>query len=195
MKVFGSEEVSLANEYQRMVAKLAWGIYSKIPIHSQSWISVEDLIQDGMSWVVLKGIPSWDHKHKLSTIIHWGVQNYLTDQYLKHLICEKRRETMVIGLLDSNYHSWVGETEVSLKNCYVVPMIMRIYDYASPELKTELLRWFLTSERNHLATLKFRMASREFRRLALREGLDINDCRHLLTNEICLKSLSRSLMN
>ncbi len=80
-----------------------------------------------------------------------------------------------------------------VRECFAVPLVMRVHDRASRNLRKELSRWFLTADRLNLGTTKFQSAKQEFGSLAKKEGLEIEDCRHLMNSRTCLDDLSRRL--
>jgi len=203
----------VAEGFRKMVAKAAWKAWKKLPAHTKIWISVEDLIQEGMNWVTMVGIPKWNKSRSqcLSTFVQIGVSNLIFDGYGngRGLQTMERRESRVVSFedltsqfdergrkvnMDRLYRPAVTDrTPEVVRNCFAVPLVMEVHRQASKNLKTELVKWFVTSERLKLNTVRFLTAKTEFERLAKMEGLDIDDCRHLMNSPICLEDLSRRL--
>lgn len=201
-----------AEGFRKMVAKAAYNAWIRLPAHTRIWVSLEDLIQEGMNWVQLVGVPQWNperSKH-LSTFVHVGINNLFYDSYGRGrgLRTEERGESKVVSFedlmtqydvhgrkpdIDGMIQGKKDQSVQMVRECSTVPLVTRVYERASRNLKEELTKWFLTAERLSLKTAKFTSAKNEFRKLAKKEGLGIEDCRHLMNSPTCLDDLSRRL--
>src|SRR5947209_4070813 len=96
VKVLASESLR-SHAYLGMVTKLAWKTWQQLPVHTRTWISIEDMVLDGLRWVEMAGLARWNKKRGgLSTILYVGVSNYYYDHYLvRFAITKKTREQRV----------------------------------------------------------------------------------------------------
>ncbi len=216
-----TDTLSSAESYRRMVSKLAWNVWRKLPPQTRTWLQVEDLIQDGMEWVVTIGIPKYRRDEaSLCTFLYVGIGNYFKTEYLMKLYHRKRYEGRTVSLegldlvgvddvkypLETRIDALVDrKSQVDIvRGCWVVPMLVRIFRQATELLRRELRRWFLRTRttrihsRQRLGRLTnrqvdFSLARYEFLGLASREGLDYDDCDHLLTNPFCQRQLKLEL--
>lgn len=213
-------EVSLlANKFHRMVAKESIRVWSVLPQHTKVWVSLEDVMQDGMLKLVTDVLPNWEKsKSSLSTFATQVVRNHLDDMYTVKYggrwkqtssgrrFYRKHNEGSTVGIEDlvpagerrncwDVLHSMAANLVYSDvgKECWSVPTLLQIYAHASEPLKKEIIHWFLTNERLRLDTPKFCVACEEFRKLADKYGFDCDDCRHLMNSPVCMDKLSREL--
>lgn len=212
-RVYGGEGVvSVAEGYRKMVAQAAWKTWRKLPPHTRIWLSIEDLIQDGMNWVVTVGIPKYrQDQASLCTFLYIGIGNYFKGEYLKSVYAEKRYEGRTVsleeldlmGVDDKQYDLETRvealrsdkDAEKTLRGCWAVPMVVRIFKKASELLRRELKKWFLgmKNSRLHMKKCRFWVARMEFLELAEKEGLEYDDCYHILSSPGCLGELKFSI--
>lgn len=218
--VFNSTEYS-SEGYRRMVSKMAWNVWRKLPPQTRVWLQVEDLIEDGMEWVVTVGIPKYRRDEaSLCTFLYVGVGNYFKSEYLMKAYQRSRYEGRTVSLdsldligVDDMRHPLESRVEAlvdrksqvdMIRGCWVVPMMVRIFKQATELLKQELRRWFLRVEKARIHTrqrlgrltnrqLEFSLARHEFLSLARRERVEYDDCKHLLTNPFCQRELKFEL--
>lgn len=204
-----------------MVSRFAWNVWKKLPPHTRGWVSVDDLIQDGMIWVLMVGIPRYrKEKAALSTFLYIGLSNYFQTNYLSRSYQVSRCESTTVSLdcldlvgMDDRKHALEMRVralrddrtpEKILRHCWVVPMLVKVFRQASALLRRELRRWFIRTdvERTHLkqrfgrltdCQLEFSLARHEFLGLARKEGLEYDDCRHILTSPSCQGNLRFAL--
>lgn len=215
------ELAEIAEKYRRMVSQLACKIYQKLPPHTRVWLSLDDLIQDGMNWVVTTGIPKYQkEKAAMSTFLHEGVENYLKN-YTYRAYQSGRYEGGTISICDLDLvgidgHKYSLETRVEalrdtytpetiLRECWVVPMMLRVFKRATAMLRRELKRWFFRDEGERLqhlddangcltdGQLNFVLARSEFLGLANDVGLGYDECHHLMTRPGCQGQLKFAL--
>src|ERR1700722_6850268 len=83
-----------------------------------------------------------------------------------------------------------------LTDCFVVPVLGKIYKEASSKLQDEMIVWFLQNkDKTHLQSPKFRRAAKEFRMLAKELDLTYTDCEHLIRAPLCMNKLSHELLS
>lgn len=81
-----------------------------------------------------------------------------------------------------------------LTDCFVVPVLVKIYTEASHRLKEEMFHWFLQNKgKIHIDGKKFRRAAREFRSLSNDFDLNYYDCLHLVQSPSCMWELTREI--
>ena len=188
-----------AKNYERMVAKAAWWAWRKLPNHTKIWVSVEDMVEDGMRFVTLDVLPKWkEERGSMSTVITVAIYRYFSQNYFQHYVCQRRDESEVHSLdglkeLDPEIEDWVagvkdGREEI-LKRLFVVAAVREVYNQATPELKEQITRWFFTGKRVHKKTREFRKVGREFRQKAYKIGLGFEDCVFLMNNPDCMNEL------
>lgn len=87
----------------------------------------------------------------------------------------------------------VNRPEQPQLDCIIVDGITQVYDKASPSLKSQMLCWFLESDKHkfHTRGRKFTNYCSEFRQLAAVHRVTIDDCRHLIRSPECLDLFSR----
>lgn len=215
-----SEVCLLASKFHNMVAKEAHRVWRTLPSHTRVWVSVEDIMQDGMIKLVTEIIPKLNKERaSLSTFAYRSIRNYLDDEYTvkfggrtKKLPSGRRwyqrhNEGSTVGIEDlvvtgrERRNCWdalhsmarnLVQSDMS-RECWVVPTLLEIHTKASNELKSEIVHWFLTNERLRLDTPKFCSCCKEFRSLASECGFDVEDCRHLFQSPVCMDQLSREL--
>lgn len=204
----GERVQHLAEGYKNLVAQEARKWWLKLPAHTRVWVSLEDLIEQGMCWVMMQGVPRWDRKKSaLSTFLYSGLQNKFSDIVmglrrqrrndfreisLEQLMAQQveRKDFVVVPRAVRD----VMTAQTILKDCFVVPLVMDVYRKASNPLKNEIIQWFVPKGgRVRLDTPKFYRACFEFRRLAQGNGLAYEDCEHLLASPHCLGALTTSL--
>lgn len=204
------EAMHLAEGFRRMVAEQAYITWRRLPPHTRAWLSVEDMVSDGMRWAAMEGVQRWEPRRgALSTWLYVGLRTYFDKTYESRYLTkgryeghtvslhalllqpdEKRSDTLVLA--DS-----IGDTtapEKILRDCYVADLIKSIYDESSHTLQVEIKRWFLGGlERLRLTSPVFKKASTEFRELAKARHLHYAECEHLLHSPTCLDKLSRGI--
>lgn len=81
-----------------------------------------------------------------------------------------------------------------MTECFVVPILQKIYTSSSDNLKQQFVDWFwYTRAKVHAKSRPFKQASKEFRSLCREENLTCDDCVHIVRSPTCLDSLSRRI--
>lgn len=223
--------VNTVQGFRRMVAKIAFDTWKIIPRQHQIWISVDDLVEDGMFQAYQMMTGTWydSSKSALSTAIFHTVRRHLFNEYIVRYGNEKRFATLEsAGIIDydaKHKKEKRGNTPVGLvsldipptreeflplqlstseetiynnvlTDCFVVPVLGRIYHEASSKLQHEMVVWFLQQpEKLHLKSPKFRRAAKEFRMLSKEFDLTYFDCAHLVHSPKCMNLLSHELLS
>lgn len=178
----------IVEQYLLMVSKKAWDCWKKLPPQTRVWLSVEDLIQDGLIFLRYYVAKHYDaDKAKLSTFAWVSLENFYKT-YLSRQFVRKRFEgqnmslavAAVADLRDTNLQTFRFDNE-----CQSVDAWLRLYDLASPALRRYLEQWFLhlSERRVKRHGIRFQRAVKEFRVLAGLVGLTPGDCRNLLVQE------------
>lgn len=205
------EAMHLAEGFRRMVGEQAHLTWQKLPPHTRAWLSVEDMVSDGMHWVVYSIIPRWEpQRGALSTFLYKCIRTYFDKTYesvyltkgrwegrttsLQSLILktdEPKSDTLVLADRIGDF----AAPEKIMRDCYVAELIKGIYDESSDRLKLEIKRWFLGGlERVRVNSPNFLRASSEFRSLAGARHLHYEECSHLMRSPKCLDKLSREIL-
>jgi len=222
--------VSKAEEFRRMVAQIAYKTWTKLPYQHQIWLSVDDLIEDGMFRAYQVAVGTWYDKSKASlcTSIYHAVRNHLHNEYIVRYGNEMRFASLEgAGIMDKRKRTRRGYTPAGmvsidelksmdddrvvelpqlstseetiysnvLTDCFVVPVLGKIYKEASSKLQDQMIIWlFQNKEKVHLKGTKFRRAAKEFRLLAEEHDLTYFDCEHLIRSPRCMNSLSHEIL-
>jgi hypothetical protein len=208
------EAMHLAEGFRRMVAEQAYIVWRRLPPHTRAWLSVEDMVSDGMRWAAMEGIQKWEPKKAaLSTWMFIGLRTYFDKAYESRYLTKGRYEGRTVSLdgllvmpdekrqmsdtmVLSNSLGNKEEPNNIFRDCYVAEVVKSIYDDSSDELQKEIKRWFLGGlERLRLTSPAFMKASKEFRGLAAERSLHYEECNHLIHSPVCLDKLSRMVMS
>jgi len=192
MRLIGTEVNRLESfNYLNMVTKAAWKTWRLLPPHTRGWISIEDLVLDGLHWVESKGLKRWDpRKGCLSTVIYRGVWNYFETYYLQkyanhvsnvsHKPNQGRSEHSTISVQDREefyreqgmefeFERALGLEVPSQKvmeqkflDCLVVENMLKLHDKAPFRLQKKIQEWFLGSASWQTKTPKWHTGTNEF---------------------------------
>lgn len=162
--------------YRPMVIKAAWQAWRRLPKQTQSWIGIEDMIQDGLEWMYLETKGRWNPRRaSLSTFLTIAIEHYYYDHYVarygrpmkseagRHLGSEKRWEGHLVSIeqTQSMYQEAgmafeleralgvpvsVKEEEENRVNCLMVAELERVFLEASEQLQCEMVNWFLEED-------------------------------------------------
>lgn len=204
---------------RRMIAGQAIKAWRMLPRQTQSWLSVEDLIQEGLVFAQTHALPRYSKERsptKFSTYLYGLLQNFYATRFVQHHSMQLRcdRNTVSIEGVEASYRDRGMEFEFErvmkidqtllpqpevdlLAECRAVDSFIKVYNRASPTLQEHLVRWFLRPQgtKYHTHGRRFIETSKEFRSLSLEHSFDINDCRHLMQSPTCLDSVSRSILS
>jgi len=181
--------------YLDMVNQLAWRAWRQLPLHTRSWIGVEDIVLDGLRWVEMDGFRNYDpRKSKLSTFITLGLSRYFQTEYVQRFVpsyvskgkrrgSEKRCERTTTSIQDrEQYYREAGmefeleralglpiasqkTLEQEFMNCLVVENMLKVHAQGTPELKVRIRDWFL-GQASWRPTPKWHTSTWEFSRQA-----------------------------
>lgn len=203
MSANGSENKFLAQIqlYSKMVRQTAIRSWYLLAPHTRVWIERDDLIQQGMNWLVTIGLPKVEadrSENEKSRFIHLGLINHFDSTVVGKFAYRKRNEGRVFGFCDMGQQamagwkdSWTG-TGI-LRDHFVVPLATHIYSQASPRLQSELIYWLSPGVKPRTDGNRFTMARDEFLGLAKQHGMGYDDFKHLLTSDTCRDAFLRSV--
>lgn len=79
-------------KYRRLVAQSAWKAWRCLPQHIRVWISIEDMIEDGMFWACRWSIKHYDKNRGLSftTGLTHGLHNFYIRMYISWYGAQQR---------------------------------------------------------------------------------------------------------
>lgn len=190
MRLIGAEVNRLESfNYLNMVTKAAWKTWRLLPPHTRCWISIEDLVLDGLNWVEVKGLKRWDPKKGcLSTVVYRGVWNYFETFYLQHYAShtstrkpnQGRSEHSTISVQDrEQFYREAGmefeferalglevESQKSVEqkflDCMVVDNMIKLYEKSPARLQKKIQEWFLGAASWQEKTPKWHTGTAEF---------------------------------
>lgn len=195
MIIAGEVEGLKCHAYINLVAKVAWKHWQRLPAHTRSWISIEDMILDGIRWAETKGMKRWDRrKGAATTVIYIGLSNYYDMAYIeKYCRGNKKRSehsTISIDAVQQEYRdegmNLELETVLGLPvsspkeieavflpngydpNCLAVEHMVTIYNSAPAELKRKIRDWFLAHAWWQQKEPRWHLESPKFREQATR---------------------------
>lgn len=168
-----------------LIAKKAIESWRKLPPKTRSYIDIEDMISDGVFWTtkfLSKG--HYDAKKgKLTTVLWIKLDNFYR-RCAETLNAAKRFDGNVLLLEDLKAAGIdVSKDEEAPEICeHVRYVFLSTYEDASEGLRESMRRWFLQmdSTKVHTHSMRFKKDKSEFRQLAARHGLDVQDCRTLM---------------
>lgn len=173
------------NGVKGLIAKKAIESWKKLPPKTRCYIEIEDMISDGIYWTVkflAKG--HFDpNKGKLTTILWPKLENFY-HRCAEQLNAHKRFDGYDSYLEDlrANGFDVANIEEDSELREHVRNGFLKVYTDASEGLRESIRRWFLQTENTkiHVASVRFRKDKAEFKKLAAKYSLDIQDCRAIM---------------
>jgi len=184
MKTKTTSEVDIAS-VKGLIAKKAIESWRKLPPKTRSYIEINDMIQDGVFWTVkflAKGHYN-PKKGKLTTILWPKLENYYR-RCAEILNTQKRFDGLDSYLEDLKANGFdisiieeSGETREHVRRVF-----MDVYINASEGLRESMRKWFLQTEvtKIHTSSVRFHKDKKEFKVLASRFKLDLQDCRAII---------------
>lgn len=209
----GERKVRIVENYRAMIAQHAWNAWRKLPIQTRAWVDIEDMIAAGVAFTMDRALRRFDPTRvgTFSTFLYHALQNFYKTHYLDHYYAQLRCDvkTVSISQLQQAYgeEGKVADVDTALalagapvtvdpvKACLAVTTLIGIYKEASLLLKDCLVSWFLQPKNTkfHAHGVRFNRARMEFRNLSKRQGLSIDDARHLMRSVDCLDKFSREV--
>ena len=169
-----------------LIAKKAIESWRKLPRRTQCIVSIEDMIQDGtlcVSKFLIKGSYN-KNKGKLTTILWQKLDNFY-HRGAELLNANKRfdgfNESLDFLKEEKGYDTPTSEEESEIRE-HIRNVFLDVYTNASDKCRESIRRWFLQMENTKVHTKgnRFLKDKKEFKTLADRFGLDVQDCRTLM---------------
>lgn len=171
-------------QHQGLVAKLAWRYWWGLPRAMRCWVDPEDLMEEAFVYLLARGLRRYERQRSMESTFLWtGVQNLFLN-YVKSQLVQKRKVELT-ALEDLELVGKTpGKTDCIVLQTDAQEALGSIYAQASPELRQSLRRWFSADFKLMRKGYRFWSTVGEFRELARREGLTIDDCRMLLRSGV-----------
>src|SRR5712675_1842922 len=182
MKCKPVTEIDIAS-LKGLIFKKAIESWRKLPRKMQSYIDIEDMYEDGVIYVMHFAKHYNPKKGKLTTILWLGLENFYK-RGAEQFNAIKRYDGETLLLEDLKLIGFDAESseEASEIRTHVSVVFLDVYNHASDELKESMRRWFLQIEDSkiHTKSTRFMKDKKEFKVLAIKYGLDVQDCRTLM---------------
>lgn len=206
------QEAALAVENcRRLIAKVAWSVWRKLPAQTKVWLSIEDMISDAVWWAQHYVWPRWSAKGgaSFSSYLHHQLFPFFENAYLATQLSQKRYDGKTVSIQalqerlreEGKVFDWeniVGmklATPDPLVACHVTKVFPKMYNAASHQLQGQMVDWFLEQHTKfHTQGAKFKRAKGEFLKLAYVYNVGLNDCLHLVRSPVCLDRVCRDIL-
>lgn len=190
------------------IVKQAVIFWNKLPQHTRSWFTINDMIADGINHVVMNVAKKY--KSDLSKIITY-VTHCVRNHYInvvKYYLAEERRDSKTVSLqtpvgVDSNT-TLLDTLELvhgSFEDCVIARIdatvaFMKVYAAADLQTRKYIIKWLLQPRfsRNKVGE-NFTEAVHQFKYLAFHYGLTYELCSSILSDEVLRTSLSFKLIH
>lgn len=182
-----TSEVAI-EQLKGLIVKKALESYKKLPRKTQCYIELEDMIQEGAR--IVHKVLTKKYKNK------WRPNSSKLSSFIwMKLDCYYKRAAQVLNTQKrfDGFDSYLSELEINgfdvpdeeMENevsHHVWTAFIQVYNSASEPLRENLRNWFLAMEpcKIHVKGVKFVKARDEFRKLAAKHRLDVQDCRMLM---------------
>lgn len=179
--------------YTALLYKLSLNCWKKLPVSHKTWVSVDDLVQDGLLFARTKLMPKYDVRRAgFITILTTSLEQFYSRK-LASLYRKKRMAPDLLVYLDAlviNNGEFTTPQDLRSKDQDVlIQMSMEaaidvLYKDASPLLRKYMNKWFYSEKdlpRVRNSTV-FKRARREFRILAVKHNINAETFRVALEN-------------
>lgn len=160
--------------------KFAIKCWNKLPNAHKTWVSVEDLVQDGMVFARFKLVPNYDvRRAAFITILQMSLEQF----YSRKLRALYRKKRMPIEIKETEQEERVQQEDVSVAVSQAA--VEKVYLEASPLLKEYMGKWFFKvggGVRRIRISEPFKQARNEFQLLAMKHNVTPENCRVYLEN-------------
>lgn len=205
----------LLEDYRGLIISEALKVWRQLPKQTRAWLGLDDLIADGYyyAWRKLHDVEGGKHKlwdvngkAKFSTYLRWSLpRDYDNDITAKLFYAKQRNEKDTVGIEALKRPDWLTGGEYDWESymldkpgtpvleCCIADRILMLYDTASPQLKTQMIAWFLEADKTKIRSkgIKFERFKKEFRQLCDKYSVTYDDCYHLMWSPYCLDRFSR----
>src|SRR5438309_9270644 len=103
MQLVGACQKELKSyNFMPLVTKEAWRSWRMLPLHTRSWIAVEDMIVDGLRWVEMDGLKYYDPKRgcSLLSFLCLGLNRFFRTEYGQRYMAHQRCEAQTVSIQD-----------------------------------------------------------------------------------------------
>jgi len=167
------------SDYLPMIAQRALIAWQKLPPQHKSWISPEDMVQEGVIFAKLSVLPKFKpHRAKFSTFLYTSLENYFKYRMAAYYF-QKRNACRTVPL---NEACFVPQRCTKFEWCDTVEAFSTLCAQASPNLRFYLHHWLFSKGHVHCRGPRFSVVCAEFQKLCVRFGLNRDDVAMLLRN-------------
>jgi hypothetical protein len=195
----------------RTIKKQAYRFWWKLPKKTREWYSVQDMVSDGVVFVVSHVAKKFDVKRKtaaFNTYVHTSVKNFYINM-LNYFYAKERRDDKTYsldapckGLSDvplihfveqRDYH--ISTERAVIFRCDARKAFLSVYAESEDNTRKYLLKWLLQPTTTKFKNgEEYRKAVQEFRALSKKHWLSIELCRYIMHDEDLRKQLSFDLV-
>ncbi|MDE2105342.1 MAG: hypothetical protein KGL39_49405 [Patescibacteria group bacterium] len=174
--------------FERMVWAKAWRTWRALPMHTRTWIDVDDLAQAGRAHLYCVIAPRFEPQHGTPPAAWVAI---LLDRFFirerARLITERRCEKLTVSadaLPMPTREKVHGTTETDqLTMLTAREALMKIYALCSKDTQREIRRWFgPEGAANGTRGMRNAIARCEFRELAQKQGFGEREFRLMLNH-------------
>lgn len=173
------KQLATISQYRRMVMKLAWSYWKRLPEATKAWVDPEDLIEEAYIFLLKTAAnqhnSNYDKRKSSMSNFTWvGVSN----MFLNFTLSQQTAKRYGFSApLEEAFDYGKRDHEIDYINA--TQALQRVITQASPELHSEILKWFGPRAPRLKWSFEAKQLYREFYVLAVRNGLNANDCRTL----------------
>ena len=183
-----------------LIIKKAIESWRKLPRRTQCMVSIEDMVQDGIVYtmhLLFHSRYKYNSKRSGLTTVLWnGLENHYK-RCADALNATKRfdgfNESLEALHEDKGFDVSTIEEEREICN-HVRRVFFDVYNHASEGLRESMRKWFLQTESSkiHTKSSRFIKDKKEFKILATKYQLDLQDCRTIMySNQVRNEIISR----
>jgi len=181
-------------KYIPLIVKKAVWAWKRLPFQSRNWISVDDLIQDGILHAKYHVAPRFNsRKANFLTFLNVSLENHFK-LFLNEQYTQKRSGCPVYPIATCKYQIADSPDQME-REVQAVEMLQKILGEASWVLKLYLERWLFTKASYHMRGPKFYEAKAELLFLSSRVGLRRDDFAFLLQTDNWRRRLTLARYN
>lgn len=173
-------QLALLAKYRKLVLKLAWEYWKRLPASVRIWVDPEDLIEEAYVYVIRQEARDYDKRRGNPTTFLWtGISNLFLNFAASYQT--RKRFGWRVPLEDL----WMGgEHDRELKRIEAREALEQVFKEGSPELQKEILEWFGQAGSRVKWSKAAKRLYEEFRRLAKKHGLSPEDFRQLIRSDL-----------
>ena len=183
-----SPEKPVEVKFLPLVVKKAKECWLKLPPQTRAWVSLDDLIQEGVLFVKYEALSEFKPKKSSLLVFLWmRLESFFTNKMTHHYRkCRfDGRNVSLNSILQSGVTFSTIEEELS-----AIKAATQIYRFGSPTLRSYLIYWFRPEDEKkiHTSGTKFSEAVKEFNMLGRKFGMGVPEFQFLMQHEhVCWK--------